>query len=129
MKTGSAVCLAKDPTKKDFVLAVLEYGLNRSQFTLIGIKDVVLKYNGGGNWNSAYEGDWYDLYLPIKLSKHKVVTKDDMKGGEPPLYTLAQFDELLIDVQRCLRNHYKILSSNLSIGNDMLYVEFSVNPC
>ena len=115
-------------TTKTFVLQVLKFGLHPCQYELVSTQDVVMKYNGGENWNSAYVDDWYDLYVPVKLNKHKVLTKDDMVKGDLDPYTLTQFNNLLADLQRTLKIHFVIHNTHLSIGNDMLYIEMSVNP-
>jgi hypothetical protein len=116
-------------TNKTFVLEVLKYGLRANQYELISTKDVVIKYNGGENWNSAYVDDWYDLYVPVKLHKHKVVNKGDMIKGSPPCtITLHHFNNLLSDLKKALDTHFKVYATQLSIGNNMLYLEFCVDP-
>lgn len=115
-------------TNKTFVLEVLKYGLRADQYELISTKDVVMKYNGGENWNSAYVDDWYDLYVPVKLNKHKVINKSDMIKGDLDPYTVNQFNNLLSDLKKALDAHFKVYNTHLSIGNDMLYLELCVNP-
>lgn len=114
-------------TNKTFVLEVLKYGLRADQYELISTKDVVMKYNGGENWNSAYVDDWYDLYVPVKLNKHKVINKSDMIKGDLDPYTVNQFNNLLSDLKKALDTHFKVYTTQLSIGNNMLYLEFCVN--